>query len=139
MINIGVMDSSPGNGHMFSFSAIINGLNKKETNQCEFQTIQSYISNYVTPVNEIAEISKVSAIYMNDLDLAERVAKFANINTIYNSAKDLAKNVDAIIITNDDPINRNPKIPSLLEFGKPIFLDKIVSYDLLEYNRLKAS
>jgi hypothetical protein len=139
LIKIGVMDSSPGNGHMFSFSAIINGLNDAEKHQCEFQTIQSYISNYVTPVNDIAEISKVSGIYMNNLDLAERVAKFANINTIYDSEIDLVKNVDVLIITNDDPINRNPKIPALLKFGKPVFLDKIISYDLNEYNVLKAS
>ncbi len=138
LIRIGVMDSSQGNGHMYSFSAIINGLNKNEINQCNFETILSYIKNHVTPVNDIAEIAKVSSIYMEDRSLAERVAKFAQIETVYESESELAINVDAIIVTNDDPNNRNWKIPYLLESGKPIFLDKIIAYSEKEYKSLKA-
>lgn len=137
MIRIGVLDSSQGNGHMFSFSAIINGLNEHEINQCDYQTILSYIQDYETPVHDIAQVARVTAIQMEDLGLAQRVAKFANINKIYDSELELARNVDALIITNDDPSTRNFKMPALLEFGKPIFLDKIIAYSKEEYMSLK--
>ena len=43
-INIGLIGYSDGNGHPFSWSAIVNGFNQKYLNKCPFPIIRDYLS-----------------------------------------------------------------------------------------------
>ena len=46
-LKIGIIGSSDGNGHPYSWSAIFNGYNKKIMEDCEFPAIPNYLNNFV--------------------------------------------------------------------------------------------
>ena len=43
-LKIGIIGSSDGNGHPYSWSAIFNGYNKKIMEDCEFPAISNYLN-----------------------------------------------------------------------------------------------
>ena len=128
---------SPGNGHMFSFSALVNGLNLNNIDICPFPIIKDYILKYETPVNELKSKFWVEGIWMPNLDYAHSVSNFSNIPKVFSSPELLMQDVDAIIVTNDNPdSNRQDLICRLIPFGKPIFIDKIPARNFLAFKHL---
>jgi hypothetical protein len=137
MLKIGIVDMSPGNGHMFSFSAIVNGLNHRNLGICPFPNIQDYILKYETPVRELKNKIWVQGIWMPSLDYAHAVSSFSNIPQVFSTPETLMNAVDAVIVTNDKPdSNRQDLICKLIQFGKPIFIDKVPAKNMLGFKQL---
>jgi hypothetical protein len=137
MISIGIVDQSKGNGHMYSFSGIINGIDSEKINNCEFGSIREYLPKHLTPDPHFVGRAKVTSIWMPTYDYAKRVSEFSRIENIFHDVIKLAKNVDAIIITNDNPTTqRQSLITDLLNTGKHLFIDKIPAQTLIEYKSL---
>ena len=42
-MKLGIIGISEGNGHPYSWSAIINGYNKKKMEECKYESIPSYL------------------------------------------------------------------------------------------------
>ena len=124
---LGVIDSSIGNGHMFSFSSLFNGYEVSELEKCPFPAIISYLPNHITPVEALSAKAKISAVWMDDLEYAKSVARFAKIDSVYNELDDLIENVDGIILTNDEPVGRETVLDKCLASGKLVFVDKMIA------------
>jgi hypothetical protein len=124
---LGVIDSSIGNGHMFSFSSFFNGYEESELEKCPFPAIVSYLPNHVTPVEALSKKAEISAVWMDDLEYAKSVARFAKIDSVYPDLDDLIENVDGIILTNDEPVGREAVLDKCLASGKIVFVDKIIA------------
>jgi hypothetical protein len=137
MIRIGIVDQSQGNGHMFSFSGIINGIDREKIDNCEFETIKEYLPKHVTPDPTFTGRANVTSIWMPNHDYAKRISEFSQIENIFFDVIKLAKNVDAIMVTNDNPTpERQMLISNLLCTGKHVFVDKIPAPTLIEYKNL---
>ena len=52
-LKIGIIGSSPGNGHPYSWSAIINGYDEKHMKMCPFPVIPKYLANEKWPESMI--------------------------------------------------------------------------------------
>lgn len=121
------MDSSVGNGHMFSFSSLFNGYDPSELMRCPFPAISSYLPKHVTPVEALSKKAEVSAVWMQDLEYAKNVARFGKIGAVYSDLDSLIENVDGIILTNDEPVGRESVLESCLTSGKTVFIDKMIA------------
>jgi hypothetical protein len=138
-MKIGVVDSSIGNGHMFSFSALFNGYEQSELARCPFPAIIDYLPKYITPVPALSEIGIVTDIWMPDLQYANQVAHFAKIQNVHSDLSFLIERVDAIILTNDDPLGREYVLDQSIKSGKPIFIDKLIARTKSELTRVIGS
>ena len=56
-INIGLIGYSDGNGHPFSWSAIVNGFNQKYLNKCPFPIIREYLSEEKNKYEKINDVN----------------------------------------------------------------------------------
>ena len=93
-LKLGIVDSSVGNGHMFSFSSLFNGYEPSELARCPFPAIINYLPKHVTPVSTLSRKAEVSAVWMHDLEYAKKVARFGKISRVYNDINSLIANVD---------------------------------------------
>ena len=139
MLKVAIIGSSPGNGHCFSFSAIMNGLNSEFLHLCPFRTIREYLPSYETPHLRINEVFSANSIWMQDRQLAKDVSLFSSIPFIGSSYWDAASKSDVIMITIDEPDLRNEMLWDLMSLGKPIFVDKLLTRSIEELRRLEAS
>lgn len=126
-LKLGIVDSSAGNGHMFSFSSLFNGYNPKELANCPFPSIVAYLPKYRTPVEILHKKAEVSAIWMDNVEFAEAVARFGNIVSVHSDIGSLLENVDGVILTNDEPVGRESILDTCLDSGKIVFVDKMIA------------
>jgi hypothetical protein len=126
-LKIGIVDSSDGNGHMFSFPSFFNGYDPSELEQCPFPAILSYLPRHITPVESLHKQAEISAVWMRDLEYAKSVARFGKISSVFSDIHSLIEHVDAVIITNDEPIGRESVLASCIASGKMLFVDKLIA------------
>ena len=99
-IKAGIIGISTGNGHPYSFSAIVNGYNEKEMSKCRFEVIPKYLQLYKNkPLNDNFRITH---LWTQNKKESSQIAKSAKIPNISNSIKELVRNVDCIIFARDD-------------------------------------
>jgi hypothetical protein len=135
-MKLGIVDSSVGNGHMFSFSSLFNGYEPSELARCPFPAIISYLPKHITPVDALSSKAEVSAVWMHDLEYAMNVARFGKIVNVYSDINSLIENVDGIIITNDEPVGRESVLELCLASGKMVFIDKMIARTLENLNKI---
>lgn len=126
-LKLGIVDSSAGNGHMYSFSSLFNGYNLTELANCPFPSIIDYLPKYRTPVEILQKKAEISAVWMRDIKFAQDVARFGNVVSVYKDIRSLIENVDGIIITNDEPVGRESILDTCLDSDKIVFVDKMVA------------
>lgn len=126
-LKLGIVDSSIGNGHMFSFSSLFNGYETSELKSCPFPVIANYLPDHETPVELLNRKAEVSAVWMRDPEYAKRVARFGRINSVFIELESLIENVDGIIITNDEPVGRESVLSLCISSGKMVFVDKMIA------------
>lgn len=135
-MKLGILDSSPGNGHMFSFSALFNGYEKSELTTCPFPAIIDYLPKYETPVQALSKLASVTDIWMPSNRYASRVARFAKIPNVHKNFETFLEAVDGIILTNDNPIGREGILDACIKTGKPVFVDKLLANSRSEFARI---
>jgi hypothetical protein len=138
-MNIGVVDCSAGNGHMFSFSALFNGYKESELEKCPFPAIAGYLPKYETPVPALSKIGRVTDIWMPELQYANQIARFATIQNVHEEVSSLIERVDAILLTNDEPLGRENVLDLCIKSGKPVFIDKLIAKTKSEFLRVIRS
>lgn len=137
MIKIGIVGTSEGNGHPYSYSAIFNGYNEKNLYQdCPFYLIKDYLPKYHKNKNSIKG-AKVSHIWTQNKNESKRIAGVSNIPNISNSLDDLIKNVDAIILARDDPQNHFNILKKIAESKKTFFVDKQIVHSKKNLNKFQ--
>ncbi|WP_233706658.1 Gfo/Idh/MocA family oxidoreductase [Helicobacter marmotae] len=128
MIKLGVIGLSEGNGHPFSFSAIINGYDKLAMKQSGWEVIY----NYLLKCDEIDFLNRehiaITHCYTQDLLISTQLAAACKIPHIAHSLSELASApIDAVILARDDWQNHLEFAKIFLEQGKFVFIDKPLS------------
>jgi predicted dehydrogenase len=124
MIKIAMLGRSEGNGHPYSWSAIINGgYNEARMKKQPFPMIYEYLSN--EPKDNLGiEGAKVTHVWAEDRNDAKDIAACSLIDNVVSSPDDVIGKVDAVIIGEDiGSRHLNLALP-FIERNIPIFIDK---------------
>ncbi len=124
MIEIGIIGFSKENGHPYSFSAIINGFDKKNFSKVGYKFIFDYLKKQPKK-NFLNKKMKVSMAWSKNYNQTKLLAKACKIQTIVRDYRDLyKKNIRGIIIAKDDWQNNRKIAKFFLEKNIPVFIDK---------------
>ena len=123
MLKLGVIGMSKGNGHPYSWSAIINGdFNRKEMKDCSFAGIPIYLEANSDTLG--IDDTQVTHVWTQDKSLSEHIAKASMIESVVDSMEEMIGQVDAVLLARDDPENHVAMAKPFLDAGIPIFIDK---------------
>jgi len=135
-LKIGILGSSEGNGHPYSWSAIFNGYDFQYMKDCPFPGIPEYLSKQNFPEDGLSEFGKVTHIWTQDRELSEHIAKASNIEYVVDNVEDLIGKVDAVLLARDDAENHAQMAKPFLEAGLPIFIDKPFALNLEDAEKM---
>lgn len=117
----------PGNGHPYSWSAIINGYDPSEMARCPYPVIPSYLANHA---NEPMPLAEVTHIWTDQPAEAKQVAAAANIPNVVAAPEDVIGEVDGVIIATDNGDDHIWRVRPFVEAGLPVFVDKPLATNL---------
>ena len=123
MLKLAVIGLSPGNGHPYSWSAIVNGdYDAKVMGDCGFSLIPRYLAANRDTLG--IEGARVTHIWTQDREISEHCARASGIKHVVDNLEDVAGFVDAVLLARDDPENHVAMAKRFLEAGMPLFIDK---------------
>lgn len=134
MIKIGIIGYNEGNGHPYSFSAIINGYDSNNMSRCPYHVIYNYLES--RPFQELdLDGMIVTHIWCPDRAVAQDIANCSYIENVVENYEDMLDAVDAVIIARDDVESHYPIAKFFLDNGKYVMVDKPLTVDKkqLEY------
>ena len=123
-IRLAMLGMVEGNGHPYSWSAIINGdYDTEAMAQCGYPTIPQYLG--AQPCNALGiDGAKVTHVWCDDPADAEKVARAARIPNIAEKPEDVIGKVDAVILPTDKGWEHLARAKPFVETGLPVFIDK---------------
>lgn len=128
MINVGVMGMSEGNGHPFSFSAIINGYDDAGLAASGWDGIYQYVRRRDPSEFGFGDV-RVTHAWTQDPDTTKRLCASAGIAHAVSAPEQMLGKVDAVIVARDDYAVHYPLARPFLEAGLSVFVDKPLSQD----------
>ncbi len=131
---LGIIGLSEGNGHPYSWSAIINGdYDDEAMSDCGFPVIPAYLAANRDTLG--IDGAKVTHIWTQERNISEHVARASRIENVVDKMEDMAGKVDAVLLARDDPENHAAMAKPFLDADVPIFIDKPLAYSWedLEY------
>lgn len=140
MIKLGIVGMSEGNGHPYSWSAIVNGdYDQKEMANCGYAGIPVYLNANRDTLG--IEGARVTHVWAQDRKISEHIAKASLIDNVVDKLEDMIGQVDAVMLTRDDPENHVAMAKPFLDAGVPLFIDKPLAIDTndLEYFKEQVS
>ncbi len=123
-IKLAMLGMVDGNGHPYSWSAIINGgFNEEEMKKCPYPVIYDYLSK--EPRENLGiQGAVVTHIWCDNPDDAISVAKASFIPNVVSRPEDVLGEVDAVIIPTDRGNEHVERAKLFIEKGVPVFIDK---------------
>jgi len=112
-----------GNGHPYSWSAIINGYDPEAMASCPFPVIPRYLGNQPLESVRIPG-ANVTHIWTDNPEDAEKVAKASLIPNIAKTPEEVIGQVDAVLVATDDGSDHVWRARPFVEAGLPVFIDK---------------
>ena len=123
-IRLAMLGMVDGNGHPYSWSAIINGrYDAKVMADCGFPVIPQYLGAQ-PPENLGIPGLQVTHVWCDDSADAAKVAKAAFIPHIVDRPEDVIGQVDAVVIATDRGWEHVDRARPFIEAGLPLFIDK---------------
>ena len=135
ILKLGVIGSSEGNGHPYSWSAIFNGYDSVEMEKCGYPVIPRYLEQQQWPASQIRE-AKVTAVWTQDIALSRHIAKAAKIEHVATCYTDMIGQVDAVLLARDDANNQLKFAEPFLRQGIPIYIDKPIALSIDNLEKL---
>ena len=122
-LKLGIIGSSSGNGHPYSWSSIINGYNISNLEKCPYKVI----INYLKQEGQIDfPLAKITHIWTQNYEESKLIASIANIPNILRDFKEM-QNIDGVLIARDDYENHYEFCNFFLNRNIPVYIDKPIS------------
>lgn len=131
--NLGIIGYNDGNGHPYSFSAIINGYHEEEMSTCEYPVIYNYLSKRASTEIGISGL-KVTHIWTPEIERSRKIAACAYIDHVVNDLSEMVNYVDAVIIARDDAESHVEIAKIFIENDIKVFIDKPLCKTLEDLN-----
>jgi predicted dehydrogenase len=137
MVNkVAILGFSEGNGHPFSFSAIVNGYDDEALGAAGWAGIHEYVRRR-HPAEFGVPGLQITHAWGQDVDAVRRLAAACRIPNVATTVDELPDAVDAAIIARDDYEQHWRLAAPFLEKEKPVFVDKPLTLDLDDLRRFK--
>ncbi len=123
MLKLGIVGLSEGNGHPYSWAAIINGYDLRAMDSCPFPVIPQYLG--ARPESDFGiDDARVTHIWTQDPKISQQVAQSSRIEKIVPRLQDMIGEIDALLLARDDGENHLAMAAPFLDKGIPVFIDK---------------
>ena len=122
-LRLAMLGMIEGNGHPYSWSAIVNGYDPAEMANCPYAGIPVYLGRQPLETMRIPG-ARVTHIWTDDPADARLVAKASLIQNIVSEPEDVIGHVDAVVIATDDGNDHVRRARPFIEAGLPVFIDK---------------
>lgn len=130
-LRLAMLGMIPGNGHPYSWSAIVNGFDPKAMAACPYPVIPVYLGKQ--PAGSVGiPGAKVTHLWTDDPAEAPPVAAAALIPNLLKRPEDAIGQVDAVVIATDDGSDHVRRARPFIEAGLPVFVDKPLATTLEE-------
>ena len=123
MVRVGMVGYSEGNGHPFSFSAIINGYNSEGFKKAGWEVILNYLQKREATEFGFKDVT-VTHAWTQKKEWTLQLCEACNIAECVDDLLDLKGKVDAVIVARDDYERHFEMAIPFLEDGTPVFIDK---------------
>jgi predicted dehydrogenase len=134
-LKLGIIGMSEGNGHPYSWSAILNGFDPNYMKDCPFQSIPAYLNQHSSPDNT-NPFATVTHIWCQDRNISNHISASSKIPHIVNDYRDMIGTVDAVLLARDDAENHYSFAKPFLQAGLPIYIDKLIAYTQQEAHQI---
>lgn len=136
-IRLAMLGMIPGNGHPYSWSAIVNGYDPQEMAKCPYPAIPNYLG--AQPLDRVGiPGARVTHVWTDDASEAPLVAAAAKIPHVVNHPEDVIGHVDGVVIATDDGADHARRVAPFIEAGLPVFVDKPLATTRAELARFAA-
>jgi predicted dehydrogenase len=133
-IRLAMLGMIEGNGHPYSWSAIVNGYNPEAMAKCPFPVIPQYLSE--VPANTMRiRGARVTHVWTDDPADAPKVAAASKITHVATRPEDVIGHVDAAILGTDDGHEHVRRARPFIEAGLPMFVDKPLAINVADLNQ----
>ncbi|NOY81242.1 MAG: Gfo/Idh/MocA family oxidoreductase [Kiritimatiellaeota bacterium] len=127
MLTLGILGLSEGNGHPYSWSAIVNGdYNRQLMEECGFPVIPRYLEANRDTLG--IDGARVTHVWCQERHIAQHVAAAAYIENVTDSPEEMIGAVDAVLLARDDPENHASMARPFIDADVPIFIDKPLAF-----------
>lgn len=126
-LRLGVIGYSEGNGHPFSFSAIINGYDGSALREAGWSVIADYLDRQ-DPMDIGIPEARVVACWAPQPEVAQAMARVAGVERVL-APEAMIDAVDAVIVARDDWRSHAPLAMPFLKAGRAVFIDKPLTLD----------
>lgn len=130
-LRLAMLGMIEGNGHPYSWSAIINGYNPVEMAKCPYAAIPAYLGRQPLETMGIPG-ARVTHVWTDDPEDAPKVAAASLIENVVARPEDVIGQVDAVVIATDDGTDHVRRARPFVEAGLPVFIDKPMAITLAE-------
>jgi predicted dehydrogenase len=133
-LRLAMLGMIEGNGHPYSWSAIVNGYDPAEMAHCPYSGIPKYLG--AQPLESVRiPGARVTHIWTDDPGDAPKVAKASKIDHVVARPEDVIGHVDAVIISTDDGDDHVRRARPFIEAGLPVFVDKPMATNIADLDQ----
>lgn len=129
--SVGIIGVSPGNGHPFSYSSIINGYSREGLAASGWTGIYEYVRRRHASEFGMPGWS-ITHAWTQYPETTQKLCAACRIPNAADNYQDFLNKVDAVIIARDDYETHFGMSKEFLEAGLPVFIDKPLSVDISE-------
>lgn len=128
----------PGNGHPFSFSAIINGYNEGPMREAGWGVIADYLAKR-SPDEFGIEGVQVTHAWTQDSEITRLLCASGRIPHACRELSELHQRdtIDAVLLARDDGHRHWEFAKPFLDLGIPVLVDKPLCTDLADFKRFE--
>lgn len=125
-LKIGILGFTEGNGHPYSWSAMFNGYDPIEMQNCGFPVIPEYLNKQPKETIGIkgAKITHICCTGFKGIEEARKVAKATFIEKVVERPEEMIGEVDAVICATDVGDEHVERCKPFLDANIPMFIDK---------------
>ncbi|HEX6753625.1 MAG TPA: Gfo/Idh/MocA family oxidoreductase [Solirubrobacterales bacterium] len=136
-LRLGLLGISEGNGHPYSWGAIVNGYDEAEMVRCPFPAIPRYLAEHRFP-EEAIDGARVTHVWTQDPAASRQIAAASLIEHVVSSPEEMLGEVDAVLLARDDAERHAELAGPFLDAGLPIYVDKPLATSLAAARELFA-
>lgn len=134
-LRLGVIGLSEGNGHPYSWSAIINGYDSDVMSECPYPAIPAYLAQRRFPQDQLAG-AQVTHVWTQDPAASAHIARAARIPVVATEYPQMLGQIDGLLLARDDAENHLRFAATFLEAGIPVYLDKPPALSVAQLDEL---
>lgn len=136
MIRTGIIGYSVGNGHPFSFSAIVNGYDDEKFAAAGWPVIHNYLKQQAPDRFGIGD-ARITCAWTQDPKMTTALCAACRIDKACANLTEMLKQVDAVIVARDDWEWHAELAMPFLDAGLPVFVDKPLSLEDRDLSRFQ--